>query len=336
MEDTLNDSQNNKDALVKERGQRVRSRFRKEAISGVNDPKLLEVLGFVCDYWKDNFRPAFVTLCCEAVGGQAGAADDVGLMMSLTSAGGGIHDDIVDKSSNKHFRMTVMGKYGQDAAVRNFVEKTYQPKKLYAVIESFGRWTLEVCEAEFMEIQCRQNLETKLDCYQEILTKSMADIHACARLGAIIGNGSESEIEELTRFARGLGFMYRLIDDLKDTLNIEFSLSNRLRYESVPLPILYAASRSNQRKSAINEVFKKIVENNLNLDTLFRICIETRAFDYVAKLGKRTAREALSNLEKLKPSLAKSLLAYMLNESFKEITELKAKSDKYYQQGLFS
>ena len=103
MEDTLNDSQNNKDALVKERGQRVRSRFRKEAISGVNDPKLLEVLGFVCDYWKDNFRPAFVTLCCEAVGGQAGAADDVGLMMSLTSAGGGIHDDIVDKSSNDSY-----------------------------------------------------------------------------------------------------------------------------------------------------------------------------------------------------------------------------------------
>ena len=37
--------------------------------------------------------------------------------MNDSSAGGGIHDDILDKSSHKHFRKTVLGKYGLDSAV---------------------------------------------------------------------------------------------------------------------------------------------------------------------------------------------------------------------------
>jgi geranylgeranyl diphosphate synthase type I len=323
-------------SLDKRRGQRVLQRFKEEAISGVNDPKLLEVLRFVSDYWKDYFRPAFASRCCEAVGGRVEAADEVSLMITLMSAGGGIHDDIVDKSIHKHFRTTVLGEYGIDVAVlvgdllilkgwtlaRNLVDKYSHPRKLHKVVEAFGSWTLEVCEAEFMEIQCRQNLETKLEHYQDILSKSMADTTACARLGAIVGGGSESEIQGLARFGNRLGFMYRLTNDLKDTLNVELNLSDRLRHESVPLPILYAASQSEQRKSAIKEIFEKLGENSLNLDKLLKHCHETKAFEYVFKVGKETFGEALISLGKLKPSLSKSALTQMIKGSLTEITNL--------------
>jgi geranylgeranyl pyrophosphate synthase len=322
--------------LNKKRGQRVLQRFKEEAISGVNDPKLLEVLRFVCDYWRDYFRPAFAALCCEAVGGRTEAADEVSLMITLMSAGGGIHDDIVDKSIHKHFRTTVLGDYGVDVAVlvgdllilkgwmlaRNLVEKYSQPRKLHKIIEAFGCWTLEVCEAEFMEMQCRQNLETKLEHYQDILSKSMADTTACARLGAIIGEGSESEIQGLARFGNRLGFMYRLTDDLKDTLNVELNLLDRLRYESVPLPILYAARRSEQNRYAIKEILEAPVENGINLEKLFRICNEAQAFDYVLELGKNAAEEAWENIAKLNNSLAKKALASMVESSLVEITNL--------------
>ncbi len=38
-------------------------------------------------------------------------------MVTLTSAGGGIHDDIIDRSVNKHFRNTVYGLYGLNSAL---------------------------------------------------------------------------------------------------------------------------------------------------------------------------------------------------------------------------
>jgi geranylgeranyl pyrophosphate synthase len=329
-------TQKNLGVLIEERGQRVLHRFRQVAVSGVSDPKLLEVLRFVGDYWKDNFRPAFASFCCEAVGGRAEAADDVSLMITLTSAGGGIHDDIIDKSSNKHFRMTVLGKYGLDYALlvgdlliqkgwmmaRNLVEKNLQSEKLAEIIEVFGRWTLDVCEAEFMEIQCRQNLETELEHYQNILCKSMADTQACARLGAIMGGGSKSEVEALAGFGSRLGFMYRLTDDLKDTLNIEMNLSNRLRNESVPLPILYTAKNSKEKKSIAKNLFETSATGTFDLKKLLEACIQAEAFDYVHKKAKETARKALHELDCLKASRPKSALALMIKDSLAEISNL--------------
>lgn len=343
-------TQKNLGALIEERGQRVLRRFRQVAVSGVSDPKLLEVLRFVCNYWKDNFRPAFASFCCEAVGGRAEAADDVSLMITLTSAGGGIHDDIIDKSSNKHFRMTVLGKYGLDYALlvgdlliqkgwmmaRNLVEKNLQPEKLAEIIEVYGQWTLDVCEAEFMETSCRQNLETELEYYQNILCKSMADTQACARLGAIMGGGSKSEIQALAGFGSRLGFMYRLADDLKDTLNIELNFSNRLQNESVPLPILYAAKTSDEKKSAMKNIIAKSAVEVLDFKKIWETCIEAEAFDYVHKRAIETARKAVNELDLLKYSSSRALLAFMIDDSLSEISNLSKLATSGYQQGLCS
>jgi len=323
-------------ALIEEGGQRVLPKFRQAAISNVSDPKLLEVLGFVCEYWKDNFRPAFASLCCEAVGGRADLVDRVSLMITLTSAGGGIHDDIIDKSSNKHFRMTVLGKYGVDYALlagdlliqkgwmmaRNLFEKNFQPQKLADIIEVFGRWTTDVCEAEFMEVQCRKNLETELDYYENLLVKSMADTQACARLGAIIGGGSRSKIEALAEFGSQLGFIYRLIDDLKDTLNIEYNLSNRLQYESIPLPILYAAKKTKGKKRVLKDIVAKSSLEDSDYAQILDACVKTKAFTYLIRRAEETAKQTMKKLECLTESKSKNALVFMIKDSLGEIMKL--------------
>ena len=323
-------------ALIKERGQKVLNKFGQVAVSGVSDPKLLEVLHFVKDYWKDNFRPAFASFCCEAVGGKLEAAEDVSLMITLTSAGGGIHDDIIDKSSHKHFRKTVLGQYGLDYALlvgdlliikgwamaQELIRRNFQPEKLVKIIEVFGCWTADVCEAEFMEISCRQNLETELEQYQHILCKSMADTQACAKLGALIGGGSRNTIQALAAFGNRLGFMYRLTDDLRDTLNVELNLSDRLQYESVPLPILYAAKTSLKNKSLIKKIIEKSAENTPDFEKLLKICFKSKAFDYVLNKAKQTTREALENLDLFTPSTPKDVLGFMIKDSLVEISNL--------------
>jgi len=335
MRKTEHFSRDDLDNLIKKRGKRVLRRFEKEATSGVDDQKLLEVLQFVTKYWKDNFRPAFASFCCEAVGGQIEAAEDVSLMITLTSAGGGIHDDIIDKSSHKHFRRTVLGKYGLDYALlvgdlliikgwglaKKLIGK-FQPEKLEKVIEIFGSWTSDVCEAEFMEISCRQNLDTELEQYQKILCKSMADTQACAKLGALIGGGSKNEIQALATFANRLAFMYRLADDIKDTLNKELNLSYRLQYESVPLPILYSAKASLENKSLIKKIIKISAEDDKCFGKLLNICYHSKAFDFALNIAKETTKEALKNLQEIKPSKSKEVLRFMIQASLAEIREL--------------
>jgi len=323
-------------SLIKKRGQRVLRKFGKVAVCGVKDPQLLSILHDVRAYWKDMFRPAFTSFCCEAVGSQPEAVDDVSLMITLASAGGGIHDDIIDKSLNKHFRMTVFGLHGLDHALlvgdlliikgwtvaREAVKKSYEPEKFAEVIEVFGRWTLDVCEAEFMEISCRKNLDTELVHYQKILRKSMADIEGCARLGAIRGGGSPQEVEALAEFGSRLGFSFRLEDDVKDTLNKEGNLAHRLQYESVPLPILYAAKSSREKYFRIKSILDKSAINPLDIKKLLEFCIETEAFTYVLKTAMKNAREASTKLRLLKPSKARNVLKLMIEKSLADISNL--------------
>jgi geranylgeranyl diphosphate synthase type I len=319
--------------LMKERAKRVLERFGEIAVLGITDPALISIVEDVKKYWKDNFRPAFTSLCCEAVGGQPEAADNISLMITLASAGGGIHDDLIDKSRNKHFRMTILGLHGPDYALlvgdlfilkgwmmaKDVITQTCPREKLVNIIEVFSKWTIEVCEAEFREISCRKNLSTEVEDYEEILRKSMADVEACAKLGAIIGSGSQLEVESLGNFGGCIGFLYRILNDVNDTFNKEFDLQNRLNFESVPLPILYAAKhgKKNQIKSIIN---KSSIKNEDSLK-LKKICVNTGAFDYIQQRAIEEKRKASKMLEPLSASEAQNTLKLIINQRLSEICQ---------------
>src|SRR5665647_428738 len=228
-------SSNELDAIVKERSRRILERFGKVAISEVKDPKLLAILKEVRGYWEDQFRPALTSFSCEAVGGKANAADDAGLMFTLASSGFGLHDDVLDKSSSKHLRNTILGLYGSDSAllvgdllmfkawtvVHEMIRKTRKPLKIADIVQVYGRFSVEICEAEFMETLCRRNLEISLEYHMNFKWKAMAEIEACSRIGAIMGDGRTKEINALGEFGRRLGFISRLADDIEDCLNLK-------------------------------------------------------------------------------------------------------------------
>jgi geranylgeranyl diphosphate synthase type I len=232
--------------------------------------------------------------------------------------------------------MTVLGLHGLDYALLvgdlliikgwamslEAVKKSCKPEKFAEVIEVFGRWTLDVCEAEFMEISCRRNLDTELAHYQKVLRKSMADIEGCAKLGAIMGGGSKQEVEALAEFGSRLGFSFRLEDDVKDTLNKEGNLADRLQYESVPLPILYAAKSSTEKYSQIKSILEKALVEPRDIEKLVGFCFEAEAFSYVLKTAVKNAKAASKKLRLLKPSGVRKVLELMVESSLVDVSNL--------------
>jgi geranylgeranyl diphosphate synthase type I len=323
-------------AYVCERGRKILERFGQEAVSEVTDSKFLAILEDVKAYWKDAYRPALTSLCCEAVGGQAEAAETVSLVLSLASAGIGIHDDIIDKSSHKNFRMTVLGKHGFEGALlvgdllvlkawmmfQEMLRKTGNPEKIAGIMEIYGGLSLEICETELMEFSCRRNLDIELEYYALILWRSMADTEACAKIGAMVGNGSENEVKALAEVGRRIGFNYRLRDDVKDTLNLEGNLPHRLRFETVPLPILYAANSSKERHAKIKSTIEKPRITPAGIKELLKICFESEAFAYVRAIAKENEKKAAVALRQVKPSSPRNLLAQMIEKSFTDVSEL--------------
>ncbi len=188
------------------------------------------------------------------------------------------------------------------------IESKCPPEKLSDIVKAFEGFFIDVWEGEYMEILCRKNLDTELEDYHTVLWKSTADTEACTRLGAIMGNGSLGQIETLAEFGRRLGYMYRLRDDLKDSMNVELNLPCRLENESVPLPVLYAAKTEEKARRKVERVLRKERITPQDAKEISRLCLKSGALSYVTKLAKQNAMEALSKLRSLTPGFARNML----------------------------
>jgi geranylgeranyl pyrophosphate synthase len=322
--------------ILEEKSTNALQRFREVATSGVKDEKLLVILEDVKRYWKDSFRPALTSLCCEVVGGQPQLANDAGLMFTLASSGFGIHDDIVDNSTSKHLRHTIYGLHGRDSAllvgdllifkgwtiINEMIEKFPNSRNIAEIIKVYGDLSIEVCEAEFAETMCRKNLDISLDYYLKMQWKSMAEIEACSRIGALIGNGKKVEIDALAEFGRRLGVISRLKDDLEDCLNLRGDLPHRIQFESVPLPLLFAAKSSTEKYLEIKKILGKTQISPINVRKLLRICFETNAFIYIKDIAKKHEHLGALKLEKIKHNPAIDILLSMIRISYSRVAEL--------------
>lgn len=323
------------DKILEEKGSRVRKKIEAVLSSGVSDPEFLCILKEISINWKDVYRPALTALCCEAVGGPPEATDDAGLMFALASAGFGLHDDIIDHSKRKHFATTVLGRHGLRSALLvgdllivkawtaiHNMNSNVPVEKVKVLIEEYGRLNVEICEAEFMENGCRKKLQTKLETYENILWKAMAEIEACTRVGAIIGNGDANEVAALAEFGRRLGFGYRLTDEVRDTLNLEGNLLHRIKYESVPLPVLFASKSSQERYEKLKMIIQKKSVSQADIKELLEICFDSKAFEYVFELAKNNYERNVGILSTIEPSVARDSLSSLCRQSFVNLSEL--------------
>jgi geranylgeranyl pyrophosphate synthase len=322
--------------VVRERSEKILKKFGQVALSHVRDPKLLAALEDVKSYWRDLNRPTLTSFSCEAVGGDPEMAEDAGLMFTLASSGFGIHDDILDRSSNKHLRMTILGLHGADTALlvgdllivkawsvaQRMIRKTSDPAKIADVLETYGNLSVEICEAEFMETQCRRKVDTDLDYYENVLWKEMAETEACSRIGAMMGDGKSSEVEPLSEFGRRIGFISRLTDEMEDCLNVKGDLAHRIRYESIPLPLLYAARFSTEKYAKIKKTIEKNHIGPSDVRLLLKCCFETEAFEYVRNLAKKNEAEANRMLYLLRPSTARNVLLLITSEAYERVDRL--------------
>jgi len=322
--------------LIEKRGREVLEKFEQVIFSGIEQPKLRSILRDVNSYWKDVYRPALISFSCEAVGGNSEATGAASLMFSLGGAALGIHDDIIDKSSVKRFRRRIPGLHGPDnalivgdlilgkvlTAIQEIVREINRPKKVIDIIETYKRFFTEICEGEFMEVSCRKDIDTELEYYHRTLFKLGADAEACTRIGGILGDGSISEVEALGEYGKRLGYVVRLGEDVKDCLNLKGNLPHRLQYESIPLPLLYAAKVSREKYMKLKSILEGPSITPKDIGRLLDLCFETKAFTYVQTIATKNINLAIQELHLLKPNNPRTALKLMIEQAFPDIAKI--------------
>lgn len=320
--------------LMEKKSEKVLQRFGQVITEGVTHPELLSILNYLKGYWKERLRPALTCFSCEAVGGTQEMAEDAGLMFTLAAAGTQIHDEIIDKSSRNFFRKTIYGSRGVDHALlagdllivkawtmlRKMISGEEKLSKVVNIIELYDLISVEICEAELQETSFRRKFDVTLQEYENnFLWKINADLEACAAAGAILGGGSEIEVHVLADFGRRLGFIMGLHDDIMDSLNLKGNLIHRLKYESIPIPIIFALRSSDQNYLRVKSILEKTPSTSSDVGELVEICFDSGAYNYVKDVAHRHAKIAQLNLEGLKPNTARSNLELLAKKFFSDV-----------------
>jgi geranylgeranyl pyrophosphate synthase len=277
--------------LIEKRGKRAVEISRQLALQDVTkyEPLNNSIKYFMNEFWFDFLHPALISLACEAVGGNSEDSTAVSAAFVLLAGAADIHDDIIDESKFKEPLLTVYGKFGQDIAVLSgdaillrglyVLDEALEPiskEKKKMILKSIRQAFLELCGGEAREASWRGKTEIPKEDYLEIVKQKAAASEAATRVGAIIGGGSQREVELLGHYGRTFGVLFTLRNEFIDVFEPD-ELRNRLENECLPLPILIAF-HDESRKNKIHQLLKKkltekTIEEILDLSMDFK---ETR------------------------------------------------------------
>ncbi|MBM4237311.1 MAG: polyprenyl synthetase family protein [Euryarchaeota archaeon] len=173
-------------------------------------------------------RPGVSVLSFRSVGG-ADVSQVIGIAAAfeLIHSATLIHDDINDGGEKRRGAVSAFRKYGVQRAlvagdflfVKGFrAGGTFGPK----VVEIIADACAEMAESEMIQSDHVSDSATSIETYLGIIGgKTAKPIEASAKVGALLGGGSDAHIEALGRYGLNLGFAFQITDDVLDIVGNE-------------------------------------------------------------------------------------------------------------------
>lgn len=307
--------------LLEERGTNTLKKVQ-EAIfeEKIESPEIREALKHFLSYRRGFLvRPMLISLGCEAVGGTTDLIPEVATPLVLMSGGMDIHDDIIDNQKTQESRPTVFGKFNRDVALLTGdallfkglilwqkLAKNLDIEKFIAVTDNLSKAFFEVGDGEALELGLIGRTDVDPEQYLQIVKKKAADIELLMRIGAILGKGSQDEIEALGRYGRFLGMLWILNDDLADMFDFK-EMARRVKKGCLPLPVLYAF-RNLDIRDRLQEILSRKEITRKDAETILQMTIDGKGVKQAEKIMKTLASSGLEEVGKLVDPVRLTLL----------------------------
>lgn len=139
-----------------------------------------------------------------------------------------IHDDIIDSDNIRRGLPSFHVKYGYNASIltADFIlgiilsisAKTNNNR----VTQELSTASIKMSEGEMLELRLVKNHKISQEEYITVIENKTASLfEASSKIGAILANGNEDQINALANYGRLLGIAYQIHDDLIDYNNEE-------------------------------------------------------------------------------------------------------------------
>jgi geranylgeranyl pyrophosphate synthase len=294
----------------------------------LRDPALKDLrqpLEFIAKNWRDLLTPAMMSLSCEAVGGRRDETHEAALVMSLMNLSFFIWDDMIDKVPFKLFKPTLFGEFGEGAAI---IVGGLASAKAFSILNRMDMdtakrqtvtklfWDLwaKVAQAEMVNLKLRkEEIFSSRKKFWKIKMEATAGLGTCLRVGAILGNGSESEITYLGEYGRCLGIILELAKDFQVSTNLTLELAEKIRSGALPYSLLWAMERSKIVRTKLENIADK---NNIGpneISEIVKLTLETKVLNNTLKNIKSFSKKARGQLIDLRDIDATRKLKFFID-----------------------
>ena len=275
-------------------------------------------------------RPTLVLLTASAMGFSEKKALQTAAAMQVSEDWILNHDDIEDGSLMRRGEPALHQIYGSELAVNagdalhvvmwkilRDNEKILGSQKTFEIIDEFYQMLTRTTLGQTVEIKWiqenKQNLTDK-DCFFVFDGKTTYyTIAGPMRLGAILANASEEQLEEIYEFAQPLGRCFQIKDDLLDLTSDFRGLKKQTGndiYEgkrTIMLMHLFRTARPKDKAKLIG-IMNKVREKKTpgEVEFVIELMKKYHSLNYGQRIAEKLAKEALKIFEKKLMFLSKS------------------------------
>ncbi|MCW4026713.1 MAG: polyprenyl synthetase family protein [Candidatus Bathyarchaeota archaeon] len=303
------------------KGSKIHEESKRILLEDIRSEDLRETMEYASKRYRDLLRPTLMVLSCEAVGGKAETVDPVAEAMSLLGMSLYIFDDVVDGTEYRCFVPTTMGKFGAGktliagglvtAKAFTLLNKVdLLPAQRRRLSKLFWRFLRGTAEAETANLTLRKKKRIHPEDKLAVMKMRTVQIEACTRAGAILGFGSNGEIDHLGKFGTHLGLILELADDLTESLNFTLELRGKIRMGSWPYSLACAENRSQRLRSLLSSIINEEIDS-VFIGKIVEELFESQAVNHIRDLSAGLVARAVGELSSLKDTSARRALRFI-------------------------
>jgi len=281
-------------------------------------PLVNQIAQYIISAGGKRIRPILVLLFANAHNYKGKHHHSLAAIVEFIHTATLLHDDVVDESSLRRGRETANALFGNAASVLvgDFLySRSFQMMvsiREMRVMQILADATNVIAEGEVLQLINMHDPDVTEERYLQVIRSKTAKLfEAAAELGALIGGGSEADIEAAAEYGRSVGTAFQLIDDVLDYSGnadeIGKNVGDDLREGKPTLPLIYLMQHGTATQ---RELVRSCIEqgDEQHFSEILEAIKSSGALDYTKKSAQEAAQRAKATLATLPDSQFKESL----------------------------